>query len=491
MNSSIELGQINQKVDDLFASWTRDLFIRQDLRKTQSLDGWTLNSVEDCEAMFCALYFSGRRYDFYNLVFNSLTNQIILKWLGSRRDLLEEFLRFTAWYICTQTCRPEKLQFLVSLFRPDLQDEFGSIVNALNLEQCRYIMARTASSQLRDLLRARELGLQMQNPVYSLNLWEEAHPSQPFPTLHGEKHQIWQEAARRIKIASEGRFTDPFGAERFNLLLECCDQVYRCGLVEDALLMSAELYINYQNKNRLVSVLDDSQIFKYFTRLCRSILPLAVLLSENYQTYPRALYLWEKRFARLPWDKGSMLYLDLLETIREGLKGQSHQVLFEVLYKSELIRNFRPGDAGPLREEDIQSTASSGRLQEWLSTARERMATRPHEALTLLEMVRLLHKQGRVAQNLFPAQALMDSYLELWQWLPSGLFFNRSLEEHLAPLLDRPLRKRIRRLAQTLEQYDPERLKTELAGRPELFRQKDAWAQRQILLGQFLGVLIQ
>ncbi|MEN6389547.1 MAG: hypothetical protein ABFD04_03975, partial [Syntrophomonas sp.] len=307
--------------------------------------------------------------------------------------------------------------------------------------------------------------------------------------LHGEKYQLWQEAARRIKLASEGHFTDPFGSERFFLLLECCDQVYQCGMVEDALLMLAELYINYQNKNRLVSVLEDSQIFKLFTRLCRSILPLAVLLGEPYQAYSRALALWEKRFARLPWDKGSMLYLDLLETIREGLKGQSHQVLLEVLYKSELIRSFQPGDVGPLREEDIETAASANRLKEWLSTARERMATRPHEALTLLEMVRLLHKQGQVAQKIFPAQTLMESYLELWQWLPSRLFFNRSLEEHLAPLLGRSLRNKIRRLAETLEQYDPVRIKAELASRPDLFRHKDAWVQREVLLGHFMGVL--
>ncbi|MEQ8175121.1 MAG: hypothetical protein ABRQ26_08635 [Syntrophomonadaceae bacterium] len=489
MNSSTELGQINQKLDDLFSGWTRDLSTRQDLRETPSLKGWTLNNAEDCDVMYRALYFSGRRYDFYDLIFNSLANQIVLKWLGSRQDLMEDFLRFTAWRICTQTCRPDKLQFLISLFHTDLQEEFSGIINALNLEQCRYIMARTASSQLRDLLRARELNLQMQNPIYGINLWEETHPNLPYPTLHGEKYQLWQEAARRIKLASEGHFTDPFGSERFFLLLECCDQVYRCGLVEDALLMLAELYINYQNQNRLVSVLEDSQIFKLFTRLCRSILPLAVLLGEPYQAYPHALAFWQKQFARLPWDKGSMLYLDMLETIREGLKGQSHQVLWEVLYKSELIRNFQPGDVGPLREEDIQTTADANRLREWLSTARERMATRPHEALTLLEMVRLLHKQGKVAQKNFPAQALMESYLALWQWLPSKLFFNRSLEEHLAPLLGRSLRNKIRRLAEALEQYDPVRIKVELASRPDLFRHKDAWAQREVLLGHFLGVL--
>lgn len=489
MNISNELGPINQKVDELLSMWNGDLSMRQDLRETPSLDGWTLHSAEDCAAMYRAFYFSGRRYDFYNLLFNSLANQMILKWLGSRRDLLEDFLGFTAWKICTQTCRPEKLQFLINLFHPDLQKQFDGIINALDLEQCRYIMARTASSQLRDLLREREFNLHRQNPVYNLNLWEEAHPSHPYPTLHGEKHQLWQEAARRIQLASEGHFTDPFGAERFYLLLECCDQAYRCGLVEDALLMLAELYINYQNKNRLVSVLEDSQIFKYFTRLCRSILPLAVLLDQTHRAYPRALYLWEKRFARLPWDKGSMLYLDLLETISEGLKGQSHQVLWEVLYKSELIRSVQPGDVGPLREEDIQAGVASNRLQEWLSTARERMATRPHEALTLLEMVRLLHKQGRITQKNFPAPALMESYLELWQWLPGKLFFNRSLEEHLAPLLGRPLRHRICRLAEALEQYDPVRLKAELASRPDLFRHKDAGAQREVMLGHILGVL--
>lgn len=489
MNRTTELGQINQKVDELFSIWATDSAMLQELRETPFLDGWTLKSAGDCDVMYRALYFSERRYDFYNLIFDSLANQSVLKWLGSRRDLMEDFLRFTAWKLCTQTCQPDKLQFLVSLFHTDLQGEFEGIINALNPEQCSYIMARTGSSQLRELLKARALNLQMQNPVYSVNLWEETHPYQPYPTLHGDKYQLWQKAARRIEMAREGRFNDPFGSERFYLLLECCDLVYQCGLVEDALLMLAELYINYQNKNRLVSVLQDSQIFKFFTRLCRSILPLAVLLDQIYRAYPRALSLWKEQFARLPWDPGSMLYLDLLETINEGMKGQSHQVLLEVLYKSELIRNFRPGDIGPLREEDIKAAVIANRLEEWLSTARERMAARPHEALTLLEMVRLLHKQGRIAQQNFPAQPLMESYLELWQWLPGKLFFNRSLEEHLAPLLSRSLRHRILRLAEIREQYDPVRIKAELANRPDLFRHKDAGAQREILLGRFLGVL--
>lgn len=489
MNSNTELWQINKKVDELFSMWAKDLSLRQDLRETPSLDGWTLNGVEDCDSMYRALYFTDQRYDLYNLLFNNLDNNTVLKWLSSRRELLEDFLRYTAWKICTQTYRPEKLQFLISLFHTDLQDEFEGITNALDLEQCRYISARTASSQLREMLKQREIGLLKQNPVYSLNLWEEGHLNRPYPTLHGEKYLLWQEAARKIKLSNEGRFTDPFGSERFYLLLECCDQVYRCGHVEDALLMLGELYVTYQNKNRLVSALEDIQIFKYFTRLCRTILPLVVLLVQPCQTYPRALSLWEKHFARLPWDRGSMLYLDLLETVSEGLKGHSHKVLLEVLYKSELIRQLQPGDVGPLRETDLQNAVTLDRMQEWLTTVRERMATRPHEALTLLEMVRLLHKQGQIIQRNFPAQALMESYLELWQWLPSKMFFNRSLEEHLAPLLGRPLRNRIRRLAQALEQYDPERLKAELSSRPELFRHKDAWAQREVMLGHFLGVL--
>lgn len=487
--SSSDLGQLNQKVNELFSGWAEELSTRQHIREAPSLDGWTLRTGEDCAAMHRALYYSGRRYDFYHLLFNNLDHHAVLKWLSSCRELLEEFLDFTAWQICTQTLRPEKLQFLISLFHPDLQDQFSVVINALNLEQCRYLMVRTASSQLRDLIKTRELDLQKQNPVYSLNLWEDIHPNLPYPTLHGEKYQLWQEAARRIKLASEGRFNDPFGSERFYLLLESCDYVYRCGLVEDSLLMLEELYANYQDKNRLVSILEDSQIFKYFTRLNRSILPLVVLLDQPCQAYSRALSLWQKHFPRLPWDSGSMLYLDLLETIRDGLHGHSHQVLWEALYKSEHIKQCQPGDAGPLREDDLQNTVAPNRLQEWLTTARARMATRPHEAFTLLELLRLLHRQGRINRKDFPAQELMNSYMELWQWLPSKLFFNQSLEGHLAPLVDRPLRSRMRRLVGALEQYDPVQLKTALANRPELFRHKNAWAQREVMLGHFLGVL--
>lgn len=478
-----------EKQTDIFGFWQRELLLRQKAHSLP-LDGQIPLYTEDsCDFMYRCLYFSGRQHDFFSLLFANLHDLTVLKWLNNHPPhLMEEFLNFLAWKLSLQPVKPEQLLFLINIFRNELQEAFIPVFHVLDLEQCRYLMARTGNPLFRQLLKKREEQVTAFEGPFSF-LIEEGQVSRSHLTIHGDKGQLLLQAARSIVQATRGHYADPAGPERFNAMLEACDLVFQCGLVEDGLFMLGGLYRRYQEKNRLVDILEDRRIFKYFSRLARILVPVFSLLQSQREVFTHANVIWEKHFKLLARDAGSLYYLALYESIAQGLKGHGEQILWEVLYKSQLISQCRIHDRGPLQENDILKSPEPGRIQEWVDLARERMVSRPHESFTLLELLRLLHLRGIIASGQLPAQAMLEMYLDLWAWVPSSLFVNPVQIEQLSPLVDATLRRQTQRLIDTMELYQEGRLKLELQSRPDLFRQKDGTVQREILLGYVLGVL--
>ncbi|HWP97118.1 MAG TPA: hypothetical protein VN426_09725 [Syntrophomonadaceae bacterium] len=478
-----------EKQADTFRFWQEELLLRQKAH-TLPLDGHIPLQTEDsCDFMYRCLYFSDRRFDFFSLLFANLHDLTVLKWLNTHPShIMEEFLHFLAWKLSVQPVKPEQILFLINIFRSELQEAFVSVFHVLNLEQCRYLMARTANPQFRELLKRREEQVTAFEGPLSF-LLEEGQLSRPHMTLHGDKGQLLQKAARSIDQATRGHYVDPAGPQRFTAMLEACDLVFQCGLVEDALFMLAGLYRRYQEKNRLVDILEDRRIFKSFSRLARILVPVYSLLQSPRDTLTHANMIWERHFNLLARDPGSLYYLALYESIVQGLQGHGERILWEVLYKSQLISQCRIQDRGPLFEKDILESPGPGRIQEWVDLARERLVSLPHESFTLLELLRLLHLRGMIASDQLPAQIMLEMYLDLWAWMPSSLFVNPVQMDQLAPLVDATLRRQAQRLIDTMEQYRDDRLKLELQSRPDLFRQKDGTVQREILLGHVLGVL--
>lgn len=479
-----------QSPETLFASWQQELNQRENLRAIKSLQGWVLSSADDCELLYRALYYTGRRYEFAAVLFDNLDHNLVLKWLSTgRRQLLEYFFRYAAWKLCTAMVKPEKIQFLINLFSQELTPVYIPIINVLNPQQCRFLMARTANPQLRDLLKEREQRLKGQYPTYIARLLDEGQAYSPYPTLHGDKNLLLQEAGRNAILSSQGRFEDPFGPERFRVLLDFCDSLYACGLLDDALLVLRGAYTSYQDKNRLVSILDDSRIFKRFTRLNRSLLPLVILQGQPSASFSQVTAIWNACFKRLPPDYGSLYYLELYSSIREGFIGQNRHSLWEILYKSDLIRLHRPQDEAPLKKVEVEAPFGQVRIKDMLHIIRERMGSRPHESFVLLEMLRLLYHLEKISRKFFPATEIIDIYLDLWNWHPHRLFFNKGLVDQLSPLINGQQRQRINRMVQALKSYDLQRTRMDLQNRPDFFKNKNALIQRQILLGHVLGVL--
>lgn len=475
--------------EDLFAWWEQELTIRKALRN-MSFPAEILEEEEECDLLYRAWYFTGRRSDFFDLLLTSLDNWAAIRWLSNRPvNLVNEFLEHLAWKLCTETIKPEKLQFLINLYRNNHLESLNKVINVLNLEQCRYLAARCGNSNLREVLKQQETTLLLQSPLYAARFDRLKKTHLPFPGVHGDKMELMQDAAVKIALAIDGRFPDPVGRDRFNAWLEACESVYRSGLLDDAFLMLKDLYDFYQEKNRIASVFADAQIHKNFTRLARSLLPILALLRNSRSPFDASIRMYDRYFNRLNRDPGSLSYLALLESIREGLRGYNQEIFWEVLYKCDLIRQYRSWDRGLLQQKDIASPVGSSRVQELLDIAAERLASRPHEALTILELLRLMHVRGLLTNNQLPAVRMLDMYHDLWQWLPSSLFINRGLLEHLSPLLASDKRRLTERLMAIVKQYTKDKTSRDLTLRSQIFRQKHAQTEREVLLGHILGVL--
>ncbi len=475
--------------DDLFSWWEQECRLRTEIRTAPEALR-RLENQEECEFMYRSWFFTARRYDFFDLLLRSLDNWEILKWLDKRDDdTINVFLDYLAWRLCIENIKPERLQFLISLFRHDYPAALNKVLRALNLEQCRYLSARTGNSELRNLIKEQEKSFLADIPFHRSGLWQDKRPSIPYPTIYGDKFSLLHDAAEKTAHILYGHFWDPVGQERFNAWLEACDLVFKSGLVQDAFFMLKEMYDYYQKKNRIASVFADGQIYKSFTRLTRTVIPILALQQAYLQPYDTAVYMFDKYFNRLNRDPGSLAYLRLYESIREGLRGHNKEILWEVLYKCNFIKQYRPWDTALLKENDLTEPLSNARVDEWLTLADERIGSRPHETLTILEMLRLLHQKNLLTGRQLQANRILDMYFDLWKWVPGSFFVNQRLIEHLTPLLDSERRRRAQKLSNAIKQMNRDRIMQDLTARPQLFGQKDAWAQRQILFGYILGVL--
>jgi len=105
------------------------------------------------------------------------------------------------------------------------------------------------------------------------------------------------------------------------LLLDAYAAVFECGLADDSLILVIELYNHFQQKNRLVDILEDERIFQTFHRLLRRLIPVYALLHDPLHAAELSADIYRRDFPLVYEDPASALYLQAYETI---LSGQAH-----------------------------------------------------------------------------------------------------------------------------------------------------------------------
>ncbi|MDD2511007.1 MAG: hypothetical protein PHP26_02815 [Syntrophomonas sp.] len=479
-----------QDSPDLFSFWQEELRLRQRGRNLEKNPQRVLiKQAEELDFLLRSMYFSGQQQQFFNILLQNMHLMFVLQWmLDSPRYVLEAFLDYLPWYLSSNRIKKRNLLFLIQIYQESFKDKFRAIINTLDAEACGYIAARTASPELRELIKLREEELEQSRKENYYAIKRELYKNNLYPSIFGDKIELFVQAIDSIEATSPEHFTEPYGAPRFLSLLETAELVFQCGWPEDSLAILLDVYEDYQQKNRLVKVLDDENIYRHFHKVLRRVIPIYSLLFGLPDCLVRAKNIYQHAFPRILPDTASLQYLAIYESVLAGLEGVLQYPQWDIIIKSSPVRKYRPAEPPLLLPNEADSGLSPERLMELQELIEQKMASLPHEAFITLEYLRFLQLHFALDMEQQLAQRLMAGYLALWKWLPSSLFMNPSLLEQLGPLLPASDRAEAQKILTFLDDYDKQGLNNELCFRPELFRKKAKSTLREILIGQFAGV---
>ncbi|MEN6351070.1 MAG: hypothetical protein ABFD08_16955 [Syntrophomonas sp.] len=475
---------------DLFSIWEEEISLRHQARQSDIKYNMNLKGeTDELDFLFRSLYFTGDKNRFNLLLISNLQNFSVLQWLmKSPPWVRQDFFEFIPWYINNNRVAPQKLQFLVNIYNEQNHQAFLPVVNVLTLESCNYLLSRTANPALRELFRRRQQELLENSLQTRYGIKPDQGKNQLYPTLFGDKASLLFKTLEQLQSASSRNFSDPYGADRFHLLLQAAETLFQAGLVEDSLVLIRQIYDDYQQKNRLVESLEDKKIYKRFYKLLRRAVPVYVLLIKPLQAGSYALEIYNNHFPLVEADINSLNYLYLYESIIAATHGESEHFLLELLYKASRLTD-QSGNAPLLSAAELKTGVDANRLVKLQVLFEQRLSALPHEALVIMELIRFLQFRALLLPTSKLATALLSSYVTLWKWIPSPLFFRAEIFEQLSALADKSICSEARRLAGFLDGYQPEKFELELLNRPELFRKRSEYLRREFFTGKYMGVL--
>ncbi|MGI6435008.1 MAG: hypothetical protein ACOX0F_06595 [Syntrophomonadaceae bacterium] len=470
---------------DLFQSWQEELRRRWEMRsfKLNPAD-MVLNVADEVELLFRAWFFCGRSYDFFVALFHNLQRMPVLKWLTSApRPLLEGFFEFVPWYVIMYRPHPVELQFLISMYREDLAAWYPVIVNSLDQECCQHLMSRTANAQLRQLLRTAIQALQQEKREARFGLSEHRLQDSALTGLYGNKNQRLLEALDLIQSGGRGRFQDPYGPDYFTHSLRVAEAVFDSGLVADSLAILLDNYEDYLEKNRLVDLFEDTQIFKRFAYLLRKVTPVYAVLEHAPAAAAAYQEIYRRHFMRFSADAAAYHSLAMMDRLLSfGLHSK------EAVRAALKLWQFNLQQEGADESAALFNTAGQLDFSVLQRLVDNRKHAQPQEAFMLLLLALWLHEKGDFRLDTGQAGWLFSLCQDFWTWVPSQVFFNTRIWGLLGPLLSAENRQAGDRLLSGIEALQETTLQSDLKNRPDLFRKKNRLTARQIMAGAFLGV---
>lgn len=483
------LNELDQAINNcpLFDLWQYELKLRRRARElTPDSLLVEVNRSEQMDFLYRALYFNQQRASFWSILVHNLNKMPVLTWLSqSSRTLQDDFWNYLPWYIYTARPLPEGLQFLVNLYRPEYMEAYTRIVNAMNLECCRFLLTRSANPEMRQLLKQREEVL-ITNRQQSLYGFQKTDTTSIYPTMYGDKIEVLLQALQLLQNSAGSEFADPYGTDRVLLLLDAYSRVFECGLVDDCLVLLKELYDDFQQKNRVVNVLDDERIFQAFHRLLRRVIPVYALQHDSVHAAELSKDIYCQHFPRLNEDPASALYLQAYKSILGGRIHGRPTILYEFYLKISRLKRYRPEEIPLLTEAELNTGIDRLHVQQLLVLTRQKIAALPHEAFILLEYICLGQQLGILTLDQPSADQALQYYLLLWNWMPSPLFLNQDILDRLIPYSSELLRSQAERIRSDV--LDLRAVQNEVLKKPHLSKKSDANIKRQILSAVLLEV---
>lgn len=470
--------------EELFGFWEQELLLRNILRQTPLTAPVMVDSDEEVNLLYRSLYFAGRKLDFFQILFANLRFLPVMQWLVSApAGVMGDFWQFLPWYILNHQVKPAQLEFMARIYKDEYAPAVMTVINILDENSCLYLISKTANPELRQLLKNRQDKLRelRRDAYYGLG---ESGKKSDYPTLYGDKAELIRKTIALLQESSADRFRDPYTAQRFLLQIEAAELVFKSGLLEDSLVFLLDIYNDYQQKNRLVELINDQKIYKELQQLLRTVIPVYSLVYEPLQAYNRAHNIYKHYFPLISPEAAPLEYLKLWETVAGSFKKDN---LLEVLYISKSIDQLRPAELPLLIDEEIDTGVSQERLEKLFRSLEQKLITLPHESFVTMELIRLLELKGKLKLKGKMASRLLGSYLLLWKWLPSHIFMHDDILNQIAPLVDDNSRYQAQRIVELKHTMNSAQLRSELSSRPQLFKGENI--RRDILASQFMGVL--
>ncbi len=471
---------------ELFSFWEQELRLRNALRQTPLTVPVVVNSKDGVNLLYRSLYFSQRRFDFFKILFANLHFLPVMQWLVSApAGVMDGFWQFLPWYILNHRVKPGELEFIARIYKDEYAPAIMRVINMLDEDSTVYLLSKTANPGLRQLLKDRQIKLKdfRLESYYGLG---EGGKKSDYPTLYGDKVNLIRETITILQDSNADRFRDPYTIERFLLQTDAAELVFKCGLLEDSLAFLLDIYSDYQQKNRLVEIINDQKIYKELQQLLRAVIPVYSLVYEPLRAYDCAYNIYKCYFPLISPEAAPLEYLKLWETLVASYKKDS---LLEVLYISKRIDQLRPAEIPLLFDEELKSGVNQERQKKLFKTLEEKLVALPHESFITMELIRLLEFKGMLKLEGNMASRLLGNYVLLWKWFPSRIFLHDELINQLAPLVDDNSRYQAQRIIELSNTMNSAELRSELSSRPQLFRKKGENIRRDLLAGHFMGVL--
>lgn len=468
---------------NLFDFWQQEAELRLQLREHKDSDISPAQNGDELDFLLRSLYFGGRPDDFFTQLKAALSGASSLQWWKSSPPWLKsEFFSFLSLHLADEAGK--SLQFLIHLYEPDLNHYYTQLLSQLTLNQCRYLMSKTANASLRSLLKTRERDIltQQENRYYGLLRQQDFYDDDL--AARSDKPHLIKSALLQLDQTNPQHYTDPYGTDRGRALLDAVDKVYQGGLIQDALLLIEQIYRTFQSQHRLREVLLDQRLGPKITRLISKIVGTQVLLSGELRLSDQAAQYYQQYFPVLEADQGLLAMLSLYEALLSS-PVQMASLPWEILAHYEDIRQLFSEDSWP-ELGSPEKIPDAG--QQLLKVVDSLLISTPYAAFIIMELSRIMAEHSLIDLAKEDRQQLLFYYLTLWKWVPSQLFMNTSVMGDLAHWSNNALRQEAERIMNLSEPGKPASLLTDLQKRPDLYRGGAEPIRSQALYGYLLGV---
>lgn len=471
---------------NLFDFWQQEAELREILREQQDIDIAIAQNADELDFLMRALYFGGRREEFFSQLKRALNSAPALQWWKSSPLWLKKnFFFFLIDNLGDIDTDSRTLQFLIHLWDPDLTSLYRQLLSRLTLNQCRYLLAKTANGELRSLLKSREEEILSAQENRNYGLLNELDFLNYNLTFSSEKAELIKAALFQLEKTVHQHDSDAHDPQNIRALLDTVERVYQCGLILDAWCLLAQIYLAYHSLPSSAEPQLASRFSQRMSRLVGKTVSALVILKGELRLAEQAAQLCQQYFPDLEVDQRLYPMLRLYEAVLSSA-GPAASLPWEILSCYEPVQQLFPEDSLPeLRS--LESLPGTGK--KLLKLSHNLLASSPGEAFVLMELVRFLTGHSHILLSKEERELLLQDYIALWKWVPCRRFINTEITNQLAYGVQPPVRQEAERILNWSQPGITESLLSDVQKRPDLYRGGTDPIRNLALFGFLLGVL--